>query len=324
MEPPTPFSTKSFSKEIKGNKININLSSSEDILSLSTEINNKKYRLTVSINELKNSQIFFKQFSSPEQIITALSKIITSSNNIEIKDKEIIIKFNNFLEEEISLKIPEEICNVELLYINLKKLQIENENLQNIITNNVINNNENPKKGINKNSESRIKNSEILKDDEDIMIKNWINNNKPLSFDLIYKATRDGDDVKDFHKLCDEISPSLTIVRAKNGNRFGGYTSVALTKNASDQAINDPNAFVFSIDKKYKYNTNNPSYAIRSMASRGPCFGDGCPFYIGNKFLTNNSSYSNPSNDYNCPPYVLTGAQYFTVDELEVYKVNFI
>ena len=214
MEPPTPFSTKSFSKEIKTNKININLSSSEDILSLSTEINNKKYRLTVSINELKNSQIFFKQFSSPEQIITALSKIITSSNNIEIKDKEIIIKFNNFLEEEISLKIPEEICNIELLYINLKKLQIENENLKNIIINNDINNNENPKKGINKNSESCIKNSEILKDDEDIMIKNWINN-KPLSFDLIYKATRDGDNVKDFHKLCDKKSPTLTIVRAK-------------------------------------------------------------------------------------------------------------
>ena len=319
MEPPTPFSTKTFPKEIKANKININLSSSEDILSLSTEINNKKYRLTVSINELKNSQIFFKQFSSPEQIITALSKIITSSNNIEIKENEIIIKFKNFLEEEISLKIPEEIYNIELLYLNLKKLQIENENLKNIIINNVPNKNE-----INKKSENRIKNSVILKDDEDVMIKNWINNNKPLSFDLIYKATRDGDDVKDFHKLCDEISPTLTIVRAKNGNRFGGYTSCALTKNSSDQAINDPSAFVFSIDKKYKYNTNNPSYAIRSRTDRGPCFGSNCPFFIGNKFLTNNSSYSNPSNDYNCPPYVLTGAEYFTVDELEVYKVNFI
>ena len=319
MEPPIPFSTKTFPKEIKDNKININLSSSEDILSLSTEINNKKYRLTISINELKNSQIFFKQFSSPEQIITALSKIITSSNNIEIKENEIIIKFKNFLEEEISLKIPEEIYNIELLYLNLKKLQIENENLKNIIINNVPNKNE-----INKKSENRIKNSVILKDDEDVMIKNWINNNKPLSFDLIYKATRDGDDVKDFHKLCDEISPTLTIVRAKNGNRFGGYTSCALTKNSSDQAINDPSAFVFSIDKKYKYNTNNPSYAIRSLTDRGPCFGSNCPFYIGNKFLTNNSSYSNPSNDYNCPPYVLTGAEYFTVDELEVYKVNFI
>ena len=156
------------------------------------------------------------------------------------------------------------------------------------------------------------------------MIKNWISNNKNLSFDLIYKATRDGDDVKDFRKLCDGISPTLTICRTKNGNRFGGYTSAALTKNTSDQAINDPNAFVFSIDKKYKYNTNNPSYAVRSLTSRGPCFGSYCAFFIGNKFLTNNTSYSNPSNDYNSPPYVLTGAEYFTLDELEVYKVNFI
>ena len=97
------------------------------------------------------------------------------------------------------------------------------------------------------------------------------------------------------------------------------WRNIALTKNSTDDGVYDPNAFVFSIDKKYKYNTNNPSYAIRSMTSRGPCFGGGCPFYIGNKFLTNNSSYSNPSNDYNCPPYVLTGAEYFTLDEFNSY-----
>ena len=174
-----------------------------------------------------------------------------------------------------------------------------------------------------KNLFNSIKKSEILKEDEELMIKNWINSNKKMSFELIYKGTRDGDDVKDFHKLWDEISPTLTLAKTKNGNRFGGYTSVALTKNASDNGIYDPNAFVFSIDKKYKYNTNNPSYAVRSVNSRGPCFGSNCPFYIGNKFLTQNTSYSNPSNDYNSPPYVLTGAQYFTLEELEVYKVKF-
>jgi hypothetical protein len=62
---------------------------------------------------------------------------------------------------------------------------------------------------------------------------------------------------------------------------------------------------------------------VRSNSSRGPCFGSYCPFFIGNKFLTQNTSYSNPSNDYNSPPYVLTGAQYFTLEELEVYKVKF-
>ena len=174
-----------------------------------------------------------------------------------------------------------------------------------------------------KNLFNSIKKSEILKEDEELMIKNWINSNKKMSFELIYKGTRDGDDVKDFHKLWDEISPTLTLAKTKNGNRFGGYTSVALTKNASDNGIYDPNAFVFSIDKKYKYNTNNPSYAVKSVNSRGPCFGASCPFYIGDKFLTQNTSYSNPSNEYNSPPYVFTGAEYFTLEELEVYKVKF-
>ena len=101
------------------------------------------------------------------------------------------------------------------------------------------------------------------------MIKNWINSNKKISFELIYKGTRDGDDVKDFHKPCDKIAATLTLDKTKNGNRFWGYISVGFTKNSSDNAINDPNAFVFSIDKKYKYNTNSPSYAVRIAISRG-------------------------------------------------------
>jgi len=317
MEAPTPFEEKSFSIEINNNKTELKLSSSENVLSLSTELNNKKYRLTISSEELKESQNFFKQFTSFNEILKALSKIITTSKNIILKDNIIEIKFKNFFDEDNSIKIPEE-KNVNLLFLNLKKLQIENDNLKQMILKNNKNNLE-----IYKNLFNSIKNSDILKEDEELMIKNWIDSNKKISFELIYKATRDGDDVKDFHKLCDEISPTLTLCKAKNGNRFGGYTSVALTKNSSDNAIYDPNAFVFSIDKKYKYNTNNPSYAVRSLTSRGPCFGGNCPFYIGNKFLTQNTSYSNPSNDYNSPPYVLTGSQYFTLEELEVYKVKF-
>ena len=317
MEAPTPFEEKSFSIEINNNKTELKLSSSENVLSLSTELNNKKYRLTISSEELKESQNFFKQFTSFNEILKALSKIITTSKNIILKDNIIEIKFKNFFDEDNSIKIPEE-KNVNLLFLNLKKLQIENDNLKQMILKNNKNNLE-----IYKNLFNSIKNSDILKEDEELMIKNWIDSNKKISCELIYKATRDGDDVKDFHKLCDEISPTLTLCKTKNGNRFGGYTSVALTKNSSDNAIYDPNAFVFSIDKKYKYNTNNPSYAIRSVTSRGPCFGSNCPFYIGNKFLTQNTSYSNPSNDYNSPPYVLTGSQYFTLEELEVYKVKF-
>ena len=288
---------------------------------MSTELNNKKYRLTISSEELGESHSFFKQFPSFEKTLNAISKIITSTNDISVKDNKIEIKFKNFLDEEIIIKLPEEINNIDLLYLNYKKLQIENNNLNQMLLKHNINNIDNLH--IYQKLFNSIKNSDILKENEELMIRNWINSSKKITFDLIYKATRDGDDVKDFHKLCDEISPTLTLCKTKNGNRFGGYTSVALTKNSSDNNIYDPNAFVFTIDKKYKYNTNNPSSAVRSCNDRGPCFGSYCPFYIGNKFLKQNTSYSNPSNDYNSPPYVLTGAQYFTLDELEVYKVNF-
>ena len=194
MEPPTPFSIKTLSKEINNKKIDLKLSSSENVLSLSTELDNKKYRLTLSLEELQENHSFFKQFSTFEQILNAISKIITSTNNITVKDNEIEIKFKNFLEEEIIVKIPEDKNNIDLLFLNLKKLEIENNNLKQIILKN---------KNINNFQEyqnlfNSIKNSDIIKENEELMIKNWINPNKKISFELIYKATRDGDDVKEF------------------------------------------------------------------------------------------------------------------------------
>lgn len=322
MEPPTP-SLKGFTSTIINNNNNSNLkiklSSSEKILSLSTELNGKKYRLVISQKELQNSHNFFKQFCTFEQIISAFIKIISSSNNIVIDDKEINIKFNNFLDEKISIKIPEEKNDIDLLYLNLKKLEIENNNLKEVL----LNSGNDSKKKYNKRNLNSIKDSVILKDNEDMMIKNWIGHDKNMSFNLIYKATRDGDDVKDFHKLCDEISPTLTLARTKNGNRFGGYTCAPLKRNADVEKIYDKNAFVFSIDKQYKYNTNKPEEAVHSRKEYGPYFGSNSPFYIGNKFLTQNSSYSNPDNDYKSPPYALTGAERYTLDELEVYTINF-
>ena len=61
MQAPTPFAEKNFSIDININKTEIKLSSSENIISLSTELNNKKYRLTISSEEL-NLKIFLINF----------------------------------------------------------------------------------------------------------------------------------------------------------------------------------------------------------------------------------------------------------------------
>ena len=67
-----------------------------------------------------------------------------------------------------------------------------------------------------------------------------------------------------------------------------------------------------------------PGFAGRSFSDKGPCFGIYCPFYMGSKFLTNNSSCDCRKNDYNSLSYVLTGAEYFALVWLEVCEVNFI
>ena len=48
-------------------------------------------------------------------------------------------------------------------------------------------------------------------------------------FNLIYRASRDGWDARnDFHRLCDEKGPTLTLIKVKETGRIcGGYTSVS-------------------------------------------------------------------------------------------------
>ena len=198
---PTPKS-KSYKKEIQNKQVNFIISISGEILSLSADYDNKKYRILYSIEELQNLHNFFKQFSNINQILNVFDKIFTTSNNYFIENNKIIINFKNFLDEEISISLPEDTQNIDSILFELKKCQLEN-----ILLKKLLNNNE--KK--NYKDISLLENSSILKKEDIQMIKNWINPNRNISFKLIYKATRDGDEPKDFHRLCDEIPSTLTL-----------------------------------------------------------------------------------------------------------------
>ena len=41
---------------------------------------------------------------------------------------------------------------------------------------------------------------------------------------LIYSGSRDGWDVKEFHEACDEMGPTLTVIKTKGGATCGGFT----------------------------------------------------------------------------------------------------
>lgn len=68
-----------------------------------------------------------------------------------------------------------------------------------------------------------------------------------ISYELIYKATRDGDKSENFHSKCDNKENTIVIIKSKNGKIFGGFTTKFWNHM---EYINDPLAFVFSINKQ--------------------------------------------------------------------------
>ena len=67
----------------------------------------------------------------------------------------------------------------------------------------------------------------------------------------VYKATKNGFKAAQFHALCDNKGPSLTLIKTAAGHTFGGFT--AISWDSSDSYKNDFQSFLFSVDKETKY-----------------------------------------------------------------------
>ena len=66
-----------------------------------------------------------------------------------------------------------------------------------------------------------------------------------IKVQLLYKSSRDGIDYKKFHQFCDNKGPTLSIIKSKDGDIFGGYTNIPWT--SSDSYKKDKGqSFVFS------------------------------------------------------------------------------
>ena len=49
--------------------------------------------------------------------------------------------------------------------------------------------------------------------------------NSQKQWKLVYRASSDGDKVKDFHEKCDNLSPVLVVIKSKKFNHvFGGFS----------------------------------------------------------------------------------------------------
>jgi hypothetical protein len=151
------------------------------------------------------------------------------------------------------------------------------------------------------------------------------------SFELLYRASRDGWTTDDFHRCCDNRGPTLVVVRCSDGFVFGGYA--AASWNSSCSWIQSPGnaSFLFTLKNPHnipptRYNCKNPQRELYGVSNLGPIFGRGHDLLIYHNACINLNSYCHLGTTYNDTTgrgdKTFTGNQNFKVGEYEVFAVK--
>ena len=184
----------------------------------------------------------------------------------------------------------------------------------------------------------KLKNSCLLPDDSKLItnisqinlikagIKNF-DNSKKIKLNLLFRASRDGDKISAFHKLVDGISPTISLIQTKNNYIFGGFTDHAW--DSSSGCVRTNNTFMFSFNKNKIYMGKNGGH-IHCAQDYGPWFCNGSGVYQDNYFNSKNSYQWELSNNQSVFEgfsenfELVGGIKNFTVNEVEVFKVEYI
>ena len=149
--------------------------------------------------------------------------------------------------------------------------------------------------------------------------------NKNITFNLLYRASRDGDAPNTYHNKCDGKANTICLIETLKGFKFGGYTEVMIDSKGGDHK--DPNSFVFSFNKMKIYeNLRKEKNAVCHSRDWGPIFRCDAFAVWDQKFFSysrhrvgtkGESNFGNMDIDYE----INGGDQYFSIKELEVFQI---
>ena len=148
--------------------------------------------------------------------------------------------------------------------------------------------------------------------------------------ELLYRASRDGWAANQFHSMCDNRGPTITLIRCTAGHIFGGYSDQPWT--TAGQYLRSDHAFLFSLRNpagiaptKMPLTGSSNGNAIFHHGSYGPTFGDGHDLQVPTNSNVSNGCTS-LGNSYRVPPgqnsSFLVGNSTFLAAEIEVFSVN--
>jgi len=156
------------------------------------------------------------------------------------------------------------------------------------------------------------------------MIQVWLGT--PRHWVLRYRGSRNGFGGAQFHALCNNVGPTVTIIRSSGGYLFGGYNpnSWASTSGYSTGG----GSFIFTLTNPYgspPTHFHNKSNGPYNHPTYGPSWGGGHDLHISDACNGNAGSYTNFPHGYNDTlaygNNTFTGARNFTVADIEVFSV---
>ena len=302
----------------------------------------KKYSKKLSLKELIQLDKNFKLYDSIEEMI--FIKKVENKKGISISrnknDLILTISLFNIDDSKINIIIiPNELTQSELMnylydkineisFLKTKIKDLENKIIE--ISSKHEKDIENLKKLI-ENNQKEEKNEVIInkyiKGYSDLtFIENEIIKqlNKLIkSYNLVYKASKDGDKASDFHNKCDNVNNNLSIVKTKKGKIFGGFTKQNWKQiGVQDYHKYDENAFVFSVNNKKIYNIKDKSRAIYCRNDLALFFSSSSDIYIYNNCFNSQRGTFQSAYDYKGENYALNGESKFDLEDYEVYQVE--
>jgi uncharacterized coiled-coil protein SlyX len=152
-------------------------------------------------------------------------------------------------------------------------------------------------------------------------------------FKLLWRGSRDGFTAGEFHRRCDGRANTLTLIADTDGNVFGDFTPVEWQNSSSYKGDGSLRSFLFTLrnphgvpPRKFALRAERKQYAIRCDSECGPVFGGNC-IAVADNCNANTLSYTGcfghtyDSVSGKIEKEFFTGAVYFTVEEIEVFKI---
>ena len=342
---------KNYEIKINNEEYILNLGLNKDKNKISIIIRSKKvselnyYKLEKTYDELISSNKYLNALDSLEEIKEEFDKIFSEQKNtiFNFQNDKKSMKINIGLTFGTKIKTIELLLDKVELSIDIifnqnekiKEQEIKIKKLEDELQEYKINNNT-LKKILEELTDikSKINSLTILEIDSKIiktrsqldLIKFTLINiyHKEPKFKLLFRATRDGERVSDFHKHCDGIPNTLSIIEGVKGYSFGGYSEA--TWDTTSGCKSGKNQFLFSLDRMKVYmGTGNTT--ICCGTAYGPYFCGSCGMYDYYFSKNNNDEQKKGNKPYKNfqEEYELThGDIHYYGKEVEVYQIIFV